>query len=147
MKNVFLAFTVLAAALAGCSRKQANSPEDLQKAFANSTASASALNTAKPEVKIWVDQAVTAIKNDDQATAVMSLRSLRSSGQLTADQIHAMRSEMDPGPGRDELLCGLDGALRKAETIVRSVDPATLSERREVQCCCFSGGGHTLLYL
>jgi hypothetical protein len=86
MKNVFLAFTVLAAALAGCSRKQANSPEDLQKAFANSTASASALNTAKPEVKIWVDQAVTAIKNDDQATAVLSLRSLRSSGQLTADQ-------------------------------------------------------------
>jgi len=66
------------------------------------------------------------------AGSVERLMTYVTGGQLTADQIHAMRSEMDPGPGRDELLCGLDGALRKAETIVRSVDPATLSERREV---------------
>ena len=66
------------------------------------------------------------------AGSVERLITYVTGGQLTADQISAMRGEMDPGPGRDQLLRGLAGALHDAEVIVRSVDPATLSEPREV---------------
>ena len=51
-------------------------------AFEKQASSAAITNTA-PETRTWVDQAVTAMKNDDQATAVMSLR---SNGQLTVEQ-------------------------------------------------------------
>jgi hypothetical protein len=72
--------------IGACARKQAKTAEDLQQAFQNPTAAGGALSAVKPEVKVWVDQAVTALKADDQVTAVMSLRSLRSNGDLTSDQ-------------------------------------------------------------
>jgi hypothetical protein len=66
------------------------------------------------------------------AGSVERLMTYLKGGQLTADQIGAMRGEMEPGSGRDELLHDLLGAFKNAETIVRSLDPATLSEPREV---------------
>src|SRR4051812_30535524 len=78
----------------GCGRKQAETPEDLKQAFEKTTANGGSLSAAKPEVKALVDQAVTAMKADDQATAVVTLRSLRSSGQLTVDQAAAVEDMM-----------------------------------------------------
>jgi hypothetical protein len=66
------------------------------------------------------------------AGSVERLMTYVKGGQLTADQIGAMRGEMEPGSGRDELLRDLSGAFENAEAIVRSLDPATLSEPREV---------------
>ena len=86
MKRAAIVLVLGLSLCAGCGRKTAKTPEDLKAAFEKPTTSGGALSGAKPEVKAWVDQAVTAMKNDDQATAVMSLRSLRSSGQLSADQ-------------------------------------------------------------
>ncbi|MGZ5529836.1 MAG: hypothetical protein ACXWJB_14255 [Limisphaerales bacterium] len=78
--------------LIGCGRKEAKSPDDLKQAF--ESPKDSALATAKPEVKMWVDQAVTALKADDQASAAMSLKSLRGSGQLSAEQAMAVQDMM-----------------------------------------------------
>jgi hypothetical protein len=80
--------------VAACGRKQAKTAEDLQQAFQNPAGGGGPLSGAKPEVKAWVDQAVTALKADDQVTAVMSLRSLRSSPELTADQSLAVGDMM-----------------------------------------------------
>jgi uncharacterized damage-inducible protein DinB len=52
--------------------------------------------------------------------------------QLMEEQLAAAQREMEPGADRDELLAGLDAALRDAESVVRSVDPAKLAEPREV---------------
>ena len=38
----------------------------------------------------------------------------------------------DPGASREELLAELDSAFNRAESVVRSIDPATLREKREV---------------
>ncbi len=38
----------------------------------------------------------------------------------------------DPGASREELLAELDAAFNRAEKVVRSIDPATLREKREV---------------
>ena len=66
------------------------------------------------------------------AGSVGRLMTYVTGGQLTAGQISAMRGEMEPGASRDELLRSLARAFYNAETIVRSLDPATLSEPREV---------------
>ena len=52
---------------------------------------------------------------------------------LTAEQLATLASEHEPaGAGRDELLALVDCAFRDAETIVRSLAPATLAEPRTV---------------
>ena len=38
----------------------------------------------------------------------------------------------DPGASREELLTELDSAFKRAESVVRSIDPATLRDPREV---------------
>jgi hypothetical protein len=38
----------------------------------------------------------------------------------------------EPGASREELLAELDGAFHRAELVVRSIDPATLRDLREV---------------
>jgi hypothetical protein len=54
-------------------------------------------------------------------------------GRLLNDaQMAALAAEMEPGAGRDELLAEVDGALRRAEDVIRSIDPATLAEPRAV---------------
>ena len=53
-------------------------------------------------------------------------------GQLSDTQIAAMKTEKQPGASREQLLGELDSLLRQAEKIVRALDPASLSEPREV---------------
>jgi hypothetical protein len=89
--KTFLLCAGLACATA-CGRKKVESAADLQAVFA--PANNPALAQSKPEIKAWIDQAVTSLKADDQVGAVMSLRSLRSSGQLTADQTLAIEDMM-----------------------------------------------------
>jgi hypothetical protein len=69
----------------GCAKKAAT-PQDVQQELQKATASGGVLSAAPPEIKMAVDQAATAIKNDDQVGAVMSLRNARASGQLTPEQ-------------------------------------------------------------
>jgi len=86
VKRAYLIPPVLSVLLiSGCGQKAAT-PTDLKKDVEKATASGGALSTTQPEVKMYVDQAVTAIKNDDQAGAVISLRAVRASGQLTPEQ-------------------------------------------------------------
>jgi hypothetical protein len=40
--------------------------------------------------------------------------------------------EGEPGASREELLAELDSAFKRAETVVRAIDPATLRDAREV---------------
>ena len=51
---------------------------------------------------------------------------------LDEAQMAALKTEMEPGATRDELLRALGAALDKAEAIVRGIDPATLAEPRGV---------------
>lgn len=52
--------------------------------------------------------------------------------QLSAAQLAATRTEMEPGAGREELLAAIEKAFANAEAVLRSIDPATLAEPREV---------------
>jgi uncharacterized damage-inducible protein DinB len=52
--------------------------------------------------------------------------------RLTPEQLADLESEHDPGMDRDRLLAYLERSLREAETIVRRIDPATLSAPRFV---------------
>ena len=54
-------------------------------------------------------------------------------GELTVEQMAFLQAEhRGAGDGRQELLSGVDEAFRKAEEVVRSLDPATLTEPRTV---------------
>jgi uncharacterized damage-inducible protein DinB len=44
----------------------------------------------------------------------------------------ALRHEMDPGAGREELLRLVDTALLESEKVIRAIDPAALAEPRTV---------------
>ena len=52
--------------------------------------------------------------------------------QLSEEQLAALAEEAAPGASREELLEELDFAFAAAEAVVRSLDPATLAEPREV---------------
>jgi uncharacterized damage-inducible protein DinB len=52
--------------------------------------------------------------------------------QLSESQLSALETEAEPGATREELLGNLDSAFHRAETIVRALDRATLSDSREV---------------
>jgi uncharacterized damage-inducible protein DinB len=52
--------------------------------------------------------------------------------QLSAAQMIALDAEHQPGATREELLEQLEAAFQQAEAIVRSIDPDTLAEPREV---------------
>ena len=53
--------------------------------------------------------------------------------ELTPTQLLALEAESQPGTAtRDELLILLDASLRYAESVVRGIDPATLTEPRYV---------------
>jgi len=54
-------------------------------------------------------------------------------GTLSGEQMAVLAAEKEPGgPGRDELLAGLDRVFRHAEAVVRALDPARLAEPRWV---------------
>ena len=52
--------------------------------------------------------------------------------ELDEAQMDALRSELDPGPGRDELFAELAGALERGASRVRAFDPNALEESRAV---------------
>jgi len=52
--------------------------------------------------------------------------------QLSLGQLEAITHEMDPGPGRSELLDGINQALQQSEQVIRALDPAVLTEPRSV---------------
>jgi len=52
--------------------------------------------------------------------------------QLTSQQLDAARSEMEAGPGRAELLEMVARSLQDSERVIRSLDPAALSNTRAV---------------
>ena len=52
--------------------------------------------------------------------------------QLTPSELRALETEATPGATREELLAELNAAFERAEMIVRAIDPATLTDQREV---------------
>jgi uncharacterized damage-inducible protein DinB len=52
--------------------------------------------------------------------------------QISESQLEYLKHEHDPGASRDELLAGMDAAFQGTEAVVRSLDPARLSEPREI---------------
>ena len=52
--------------------------------------------------------------------------------QLTSEQMEASRGEMEPGPGRVELLQLVTRSLQESERVIRSLDPVTLTDARAV---------------
>ncbi len=52
--------------------------------------------------------------------------------QLSDAQMSALRSEMDPGASREELLASIQQSLDDAERIIRSIDPGAFGEVRFV---------------
>ena len=55
-----------------------------------------------------------------------------SGGQLSSDQMAALKAENEPGATREDLLAGIDAAFEKAEAVTRALDPARLAEPRGV---------------
>lgn len=51
---------------------------------------------------------------------------------LDSRQLAALPLEMDPGAGLQDLLAEIDGALSRAEAVIRAIDPATFAEPRSV---------------
>jgi uncharacterized damage-inducible protein DinB len=52
--------------------------------------------------------------------------------QLSEDQLDFLKREHAPGASREELLNAMNGVFERAEAIVRALDPAGLSETREI---------------
>lgn len=67
------------------------------------------------------------------AGSVSRLMTYLQGGQLSAAQLAALEAEKSPAPiGRDQLLRTMHDAFAEAERVVRAIDPATLSDPREV---------------
>jgi hypothetical protein len=66
------------------------------------------------------------------AGSVERLTAYLRGDQLTNEQLEAARSEMEPGPGRAELLEMVTRSLLDSERVLRSLDPATLTHPRVV---------------
>ena len=52
--------------------------------------------------------------------------------QLSQKQMAALEAEKHPGASREKLLAELDSAFRRAEEVVRALDPTTFAATREV---------------
>jgi uncharacterized damage-inducible protein DinB len=53
-------------------------------------------------------------------------------GQLSSDQMAALKAEKEPGATREMLLAGIDRAFDSAEAVACALDPARLAELRGV---------------
>jgi uncharacterized damage-inducible protein DinB len=52
--------------------------------------------------------------------------------QLSEEHLIALRQEKEAGATREELLAGMDAAFQRAEAVAREIDPAKLTEPREI---------------
>ena len=66
------------------------------------------------------------------AGSVDRLTSYLQGRQLSGEQMAALRAESEPGATREELIGALNAALNRVAAVVRSGDPGTLSESRQV---------------
>ncbi|RPJ57245.1 MAG: DinB family protein [Acidobacteria bacterium] len=64
--------------------------------------------------------------------AVDRLMTYLQGRQLDERQLGELQTEFEAGASRKELLAGMDAAFRRAEAVVRSLDPTRLTELREV---------------
>jgi len=64
--------------------------------------------------------------------AVDRLMTYLQGHQLDERQLDEMQIESQAGASREELLAGMEAAFRRAEAVVRSLDPTKLGEPREV---------------
>ncbi len=104
-----------------------------------------ALELAKEEVEKWCGSLSDAELNarpGNLAPAAFHIRHIARSvdrlltyaegKELSAAQIDALRSELDPGAGRDELFAELGGALEEGASRVRAFHASQLEESRAV---------------
>jgi hypothetical protein len=66
------------------------------------------------------------------AGSVERLTTYLKDEQLTAEQLDALVHEMQPGPGREELLRALDDSLQRSEQVILALNPAILEYPRTV---------------
>ena len=66
------------------------------------------------------------------AGSVDRLTTYLQGGQLNALQIDALNYEMEENAGREQLLALVEAALKKSETALRTIDPATMAATRTV---------------
>jgi uncharacterized damage-inducible protein DinB len=66
------------------------------------------------------------------AGSVQRLMTYVQGRQLSDQQMAEIKTQHEPGASRDELLAGLRTSFDNAGAVVRGIDPATLSEAREV---------------
>jgi uncharacterized damage-inducible protein DinB len=64
--------------------------------------------------------------------SIERLMTYTSGRQLSPEQLSELEREMEPGEDLADLLAGLDRSLLAAEQIVRKLDPATLTDLRQV---------------
>lgn len=66
------------------------------------------------------------------AGSVDRLTSYLEGRELSAEQLGELAAEMEPRGGREELLAAVEASLRRAEAVVRGIDPASFREGRTV---------------
>jgi len=66
------------------------------------------------------------------AGSIQRLMTYLEGRALDEGQMVALKTEMDPGATREELLAALDATFAAAEAVVRRIDPATLAAPRTV---------------
>ena len=66
------------------------------------------------------------------AASVDRLTTYLEGRHLDAAQMAALAAEMEPGASLEELLGEVDRTLRRAEGVIRAIDPATFAEPRWV---------------
>jgi hypothetical protein len=94
MKTSFaISVLVLAIGVAGC-QKKVEAPKDLEAAFDTKKVTEAAA-TGAPEVQVMVKGAVTALESKDEVAAVMTLRQVRQSTNLTDAQDRAVNDMMN----------------------------------------------------
>jgi uncharacterized damage-inducible protein DinB len=96
-----------------------------------------ALELAKEDLAKWCGNLSDAELNARPANLApvafhIRLLTYAEGKELDEAQMDALRSELDPGPGSDELFAELAGALERGASRVRAFDPNALEESRAV---------------
>jgi len=66
------------------------------------------------------------------ARSIDRLLTYAEGGQLTGEQLGALKTELDPGASRSELFAELNLALDRSAARIRAIDPSRLAETRKV---------------
>jgi uncharacterized damage-inducible protein DinB len=66
------------------------------------------------------------------ARSIDRLLTYAEGGQLSGEQLEALKSELDPGASRSELFAELSSALDRSVARIRAIDPSRLGETRKV---------------